>query len=161
MDTGDVMIRGVNRRLHGEVKQLLRYYPMLEYNECSPFASFEKSIIIAFNKDTFCFTISRCYPFKPPTLHVNGVEIITLLHKYQVLLSKIYGNPEECICIRSLFCSSNWSPGIKILDLMNHILKEKVKIQNKYKEQYIIPILLKNNIHEKGIFINIMSFYEL
>ena len=44
---------------------------------------------------------------------------------------------------------------------MNHILKEKVKIQNKYKEQYIIPILFKNNIHEKGIFINIMSFYEL
>ena len=152
------MSKILTRRIQRELEELSCSYLVHEFDMASQ--SSIVSITIEHDYDIYIFRIPKFYPFKPPILHINGINIIENLHKYRKFLQKIGVEKQlECICIKSLFCSNNWSPKIKIEDLIQEVQKEKHLIKQKYKSRFIIPILLKNNIHENGIFSTIISFY--
>tara|TARA_B100000886_G_scaffold340107_1_gene307954 strand:- start:5133 stop:5600 length:468 start_codon:yes stop_codon:yes gene_type:complete len=152
------MSKIVKKRIEKEIKELSFLYIIHEVN--IPSKNDNITLTIEHDNDIYVFEIPKYYPFKPPVLHLNGVNIITVLHNYQNFLLDIgVKKYTECICIKSLFCSNNWSPKLKIQDLVQEVQKEKWLIQEKYKTRFISPILLKNNIYETGILNTIISFY--
>ncbi len=152
------MSKILTRRIQKELEELSCTYLVHEFDMNSPSSII--SITIEYDYDIYLFRIPKFYPFKPPILHINGMNIIELLHKYQKFLETIGIEKQlECICIKSLFCSNNWSPKIKIEDLIQEVQKEKRLIKHKYKCIFIKPLLIKNNIYENGILNTIISFY--
>lgn len=152
------MSKIVKRRIQKEIEELSFLYIIHDVN--IPSKADNINITIEHDNDIYIFEIPKYYPFKPPVLLLNGVNIITVLHNYQNFLLDIgVKKYTECICIKSLFCSNNWSPKLKIQDLVQEVQREKWLIQEKYKTRFISPILLKNNIYETGILNTIISFY--
>tara|TARA_Y100000816_G_C26107800_1_gene589400 strand:- start:6247 stop:6714 length:468 start_codon:yes stop_codon:yes gene_type:complete len=153
------MSRIFTRRLDRELEELSCSY--IVYSVDATSQSGIINITIDHNNDIYVFGIPKFYPFKPPFLHINGLDIISVLHSYQNFLLEIgVKKHTECICMNSLFCGNNWSPKIKIEDLIQEVEREKRLIQKKYKIKFIKPILIKNNIYEDAILNIILSFYH-
>ena len=101
------------------------------------------------NVRTYKFIITSQFPFHPPKMFVNNrsyAEIMRIKGDYEkTMIKKI--KKQDCFCCRSVCCFSNWSPAIKLFNVINEIkdiLKFKRDIVNllladKIKNKYNIP----------------------
>jgi len=100
-------------------------------------------------KSVYKFILNNHYPFRPPEIYLNNIMYSTILQMKsdyeKEMVKKIKG--QDCLCCYSVNCSANWSPAIKLYQIINEIkstLKFKKDIINlmlaeKIKKQYNIP----------------------
>ena len=101
--------------------------------------------------DTYEFKLLITYPFTPPILYINNVEYIQQLHKYWLSFKSFYNIKSICICESTILCSNRWSPGFKIIDILNEIENTKIRIKSIYKRSYVERVMNRYNIFENGI----------
>ena len=90
------------------------------------------------------------YVNKSEEINVDQKTIFNLINNvdsYQNFLLEIgVKKHTECICMNSLFCGNNWSPKIKIEDLIQEVEREKRLIQKKFTSS-ILPLLWQSEKH--------------
>ena len=64
------------------------------------------------------------YPFKCPTIFLNGVNYFKILEEVSIK----HKMTEMCLCCETVMCPYSWKPGIKIDDILNEILKYSADI---------------------------------
>lgn len=85
---------------------------------------------------------NKYYPFKgPDKLYINGVNIFTIYNKIVNLNNDFFKN--NCLCCKSLLCTSNWG----INKTINDIIKEIIMVID-YEKLYIKRILLRKIINK-------------
>ena len=122
------------KRIKNEITKIQEVYP---------------NITITFNKPIFYILVNDLhiqivinddYPFKAITnITINNqkyIDIILSLEQYYV--NKIVG--EICLCCKSLTCPSNWSPTIRIYQIVEEII-DIMNIKNKIENQKTIPMV--------------------
>jgi hypothetical protein len=92
----------------------------------------------------YCFTITRDYPFKPPSkvtinykdykqyLKIDSPKTLGELRKY---------NDIQCLCCNTILCPANWSPAIKLQNFITEFKQIK-----KYRSDIIHRLLSKKII---------------
>jgi ubiquitin-protein ligase len=107
------------------------------------------------NQVSYKFIIDFDFPFKTPTIFYNNKPYSSFL-KLPIRFNKIYNKltGESCMCCSSLNCRDNWSPIIKLYDIINDIKKYR-----RLKRMIYIKILC-NSIIDKYLIndINIFSY---
>lgn len=100
-------------------------------------------------KRVYKFILNSHYPFRPPEIYLNNTiyaNILQMKGDYEKeMVKKLKG--QDCLCCYSVNCTTNWSPAIKLFQIINEIkstLKFKKDIINlmlaeKIKKQYNIP----------------------
>ena len=85
---------------------------------------------------------NKYYPFKgPDKLYINGINIFSLYIKIVNLNNDFFKN--NCLCCKSLLCSSNWV----INKTINDLIKEIILVID-YKKLYVKRILLRKIIEK-------------
>lgn len=139
-------IGSIKKRIINELVEFKKNnaYIHLEFQE--NYTHFNQSTIkitIFLNQenDVYSFHISRDYPFKPPSkftinykdykqyLKIDSPKTINELRTY---------NDIKCFCCSSIYCSGNWSPGLKMQNIMNEFKQIK-----KYRRDIINRLLAK------------------
>ncbi len=118
-------------------------------NEITKIKDVYPNITITFNEPIFYILVNDLhiqmvinddYPFKAITnITINNqkyLDIILSLEQYYV--NKIVG--EICLCCKSLTCPSNWSPTIRIYQIVEEII-DIINIKNKIENQKTIPMV--------------------
>lgn len=93
------------------------------------------------------FTITKHYPFAPPTIFFQSksyMEFLRVDYRERDILKRVTGH--NCLCCQSLNCGDNWSPAItleKIIAEIRHVKKQKRTIIHKMladiiKRKYLI-----------------------
>ena len=94
------------------------------------------------NDNKICYQFAACvnYPFKCPEIFLNKRKYRQLLCCKTIYemqhLKNISGN--ECLCCSSLTCSSNWSPGYILTDLI-----KEIKYYKNIKKNLVFKIFIK------------------
>ena len=118
-------------------------------NEITKIKDVYPNITITFNQPIFNILVNDLhiqivinddYPFKAITnITINNqkyLDIILSLEQYYV--NKLVG--EICLCCKSLICQSNWSPTIRIYQIVEEII-DIMNIKNKIENQKTIPMV--------------------
>jgi ubiquitin-protein ligase len=100
-------------------------------------------------KRVYKFILNSHYPFRPPEIYINNTmysNILQMKGDYEKkMVKKLKG--QDCLCCHSVNCNVNWSPAIKLFNIINEIkdtLKFKrdiinVLLADKIKKKYNIP----------------------
>lgn len=85
---------------------------------------------------------NKYYPFKEPEkLYINGTNIFSMYNKIVNLNNDFFKN--DCLCCKSLLCTTNWS----INKTINDLIKEIILVID-YKKLYVKRILLRKIIEK-------------
>jgi len=126
-----IKMKGLRNRIKNECNILYKQYHnvLIEFD-------IEKNITIKAveftntNAITYKFLITHLFPFYPPKIFVNNLSYLNILKmtgEYEKnTLKKIIG--QDCLCCHSLNCSVNWSPAIKLYNIIDEI-KNTLKIK--------------------------------
>jgi len=136
----------IKKRIVNEIVEFKKNnaYVHLEFEE--NYTHFHQSTIkinIVPNEDNniYSFILSKNYPFTPPIkfcinykdykqyLKVDSPKTMNELRIY---------NDIKCFCCSSIYCSGNWSPGLKMQNMMNEFKQIK-----KYRRDIINRLLAK------------------
>ena len=103
-------------------------------------------ITLKYNNNNYIFELSPSYPFSIPVkILVNNINYnkIKQIHdaRMKPYLKKYTGN--ECFCCQSLVCADNWSPALRLTNVINEIQSNLIL---KYK---IATHVLCDEIREK------------
>jgi hypothetical protein len=84
---------------------------------------------------------NNLYPFRPPKITINNVNIIYSRNLFPTRLwKKHFDTFNKCMCCENLLCPGKWSPTLNIFDILNEYeaFKERLKtIQKKYMFQFV------------------------
>lgn len=82
-------------------------------------------IILNYNSKTYKIDTGTRYPFHPPTIYLEGdKKLIYSPNYFPRRLWNEYNNlKNNCKCCNSLLCPDRWSPGMRII----HIIQEYEK----------------------------------
>lgn len=150
-----IINKGLKSRLKNECSILYKMYHNVLIHTVDPTTNINDKLIIEAvefinaNARTYKFIITNLFPFHPPKMFVNGHsygEIIQIKREYEKNMIKKL-KKQECFCCKAICCYSNWSPAIKLFNIINEIkdiLKFKRDIVNllladKIKNKYNIP----------------------
>jgi hypothetical protein len=137
--------QSLNKRLKREINSIKEAYDDIII-DCSD----NKNIFISLNRKNNCylFTIPFNYPFVPPDVSINGINICQFYNLKSIRFTKIlkYVSNIDCLCCQSYTCRRNWTPGLTLDKLVDQIEKFKsykyfifIKIIiDKLKDQYLI-----------------------
>ena len=111
----------------------------------------DKSIIVELSKqegqyiNTYSFMIPQDYPFSPPKFTINELSYCEFYNLHTIRFEKVlqYIKGINCLCCHSYLCKNNWSPGLRLENMLNQIIEYK---KLKY---YICLKLLADKIKEK------------
>jgi ubiquitin-protein ligase len=104
-------------------------------------SSIKITIVPSEEDNIYSFTITRDYPFKPPSkftinykdysqyLKIDSPKTIEELRKY---------NNIQCLCCNNILCAANWSPGLRMKNFITEFIKMK-----KYRRDIINRLLAK------------------
>jgi ubiquitin-protein ligase len=103
--------------------------------------------------NTFSFVLPKEYPFRPPTVIINGQNYTSLLkftsrEKLNVLRSL---TNKSCLCCNTITCYDNWSPAMTFIDIISEIknnfkLIDKILLQISFdKFKLLLSDDYKNN----------------
>ena len=149
--------RGVKSRLKNECNILYKDYHNVVIDvvpdkitvSATEFMNTNNNNIITSKKRVYKFILNSHYPFRPPESYLNNTIYSTILQMKgdyeKEMVKKIKG--QDCLCCHSVICNANWSPAIKLFNIINEIkstLKFKrdminVMLADKIKKQYNIP----------------------
>ena len=122
------------RRINNEINKIKELYPNTKITFKDP------TLIILVNDLHINIVINDDYPFKAiKNITINNqkyLDIIFSLDRYYV--NKMVG--EICLCCKSLTCQSNWSPTIRIYQILEEIINI-MNIKNKIENQKTIPMV--------------------
>ena len=122
------------KRIKNEITKIQEVYPNIKITFKDPIFN------ILVNDLHIQIVINDDYPFKAITnITINNqkyLDIILSLEQYYV--NKIVG--EICLCCKSLICQSNWSPTIRIYQIVEEII-DIMNIKNKIENQKTIPMV--------------------
>ena len=150
-------IGGIKTRLINEIKEFKKNNSHVSVNYINDNISYLEIIIVSENNDIFNFHITSNYPFSKPKnifinnksyyhfLKINSKKTLTELKSYIKL---------DCLCCYSITCSSNWSPAICLMSIINEFYYYK------NIRKYIINKLLINKIINKFLKIDDINFYQ-
>ena len=79
------------------------------------------------------------YPFKSPTIKINGHNYKDLLVMESKWLEKF--NIDKCLCCNSLLCK--WCPQVRLTDMLNEI-KENMTLKIRISEIQLAKQVVKN-----------------
>ena len=86
------------------------------------------------------------YPFKPPSITVNGHNYLRLLQIVEQWKLKYIDS--RCLCCSSLLCINNWSPHKTISDLLSEVCNN-LHLKLKFNEiRHVRKIKSKYLIHD-------------
>jgi ubiquitin-protein ligase len=153
-----IKARSIKSRLKNECNILYKDYhnvliDVLQYDKitvtATEFMNINNDNIQTSKKRVYKFILNSHYPFRPPEIYINNTLYANMLQmsgEYEKeMVKKIKG--QDCLCCYSVNCTANWSPAIKLFNIINEIkstLKFKKDIINlmlaeKIKKQYNIP----------------------
>jgi len=108
------------RRVNNEIADLKLKYPNIEFNLIK-ISDKEYNLEFNFQGNKLNIILDPCYPFKPPGLLVNEKDFFEIVRKSDsTMIKKIYGF--DCFCCQSYLCSKNWSPSIRLDDIIDQSL---------------------------------------
>ena len=106
--------------------------------------------------ENYGFVFNTSYPFQPPQIYYDGKSYLELLRiadnaEKNILLKY---KKKDCLCCESYNCRANWSPSIKLTNIIDEI-RSVVQLR-----KAIVHILLADKIKEKYLIddIDINSF---
>lgn len=137
----------INKRIKKECQDISNKYNITV--ECT----IEGDILVTLNRneDTYMFNIPSNYPFSPPKLTMNGLnikEFFDLKTKRFKNLIKYVGEI-ECMCCNTYLCPNNWNPALtfdKIINQINHYKNIKYLIMIKLMADQIKLQYLNSDI---------------
>ena len=134
------------KRLTSEFKLFINKFESVNLSFNTVLDSFVLTIIdnnITPQFNTFSFVLPNEYPFRPPTVIINGKNYTGLLkftsseklHAIKKLTTR------GCLCCSTITCYDNWSPALTFIDIISEIknnfkLIDKILLQisfNKFK----------------------------
>lgn len=153
-----IKARGIKSRIKNECNILYKDYHNVLIDvvpddkitvTATEFMNTNNNNIITTKKRVYKFILTNHYPFRPPESYLNNTIYSTILQMKgdyeKEMVKKIKG--QDCLCCHSVNCNANWSPAIKLFNIINEIkntLQFKRDIINlmlaeKIKKQYNIP----------------------
>jgi hypothetical protein len=146
------MNKGAIKRFTKEINLIQNSYPIIIDNNM-------KFHVLLPNIGKITFELTSYYPFKMPNILVNAQKYELFLSLKSNKLRNIYKllfSNNCCMICDSYNCSGNWSPVVKIQNIINEIINMKNKMIQCGKYYLIEQIKKKNNIPiEINIFIYI------
>jgi ubiquitin-protein ligase len=157
LEIDKIKIGGIKKRLINELKDLKKNNSYISVNYIDKNIPYLDIMIILNNNDKFNFHILSDYPFKPPkNIFINNKNYNDFLKIYSqktLIELKTYIN-FDCLCCYSITCSSNWSPPLRLINMINEYYNFKKTRKN------IINKLLANKIINKFLKIDDKGFHE-
>lgn len=125
----------MRKRLIRELTDLREIYPSIS-------VSFDENtnlpIVNVVNEgDNVSFKITNNFPFIPPCVIVNSQDYYAVILKnngaeFIKVLKNLTGY--NCLCCHSYICENNWSPSVRLIDIVKEIKenqKHKENVENK------------------------------
>jgi ubiquitin-protein ligase len=139
----------IYKRLIREIKDIHR-----EYLKCSLQLDNDKYIIILtiqnkkvnYEKKQIKFIFNESYPFKCPSLYINDRNYLNMLCSSYMYINLYSKNQEKCMCKNSSLCHGNWSPAIRLMDLIDEYIKNYNIMLKAIQKRYLKIILKEKNI---------------
>lgn len=95
---------------------------------------------IMINNIIFTIKFPSHYPFRAPDLFINDIPYIKML---KIKLKELKEINIECLCCKSVTCTNNWRPSLKVDDIIEEYFKNK-KIINKIIEKRLLNTICIN-----------------
>lgn len=101
----------IEKRINNELKN---YVHSIEYNGDLIDVGFE------YENNYYIFSLSKHFPFKPPNnFYKNYININYTSNHIPISLLDLYNKKyKKCPCCQSLLCSINWTPGVKLIKII-------------------------------------------
>ena len=118
------MNKGAIRRFTREINLIQNLYPIIIDNNM-------KFHVLLPNVGKITFELISSYPFKMPNILVNAQKYELFLSLKSNKLRNIYKllfKNNCCMICDSYNCSENWSPAVKIENILNEIINMKNKM---------------------------------
>lgn len=140
------------KRLKKECEKIFEIYKNYTIEFCNDEKEDYYKLTVTINNNKLKFIINTSYPFKRPSLYINDVSYLDLLRiHFPELICYLKKNSIQCLCCKTLLCSNNWKPGIKLLHIVDEYLLTKKIINYNIKKKYIRMICYNFNIFAEEI----------
>ena len=133
-----------NRRIANDCQKLYEKYPNFVLSNDSG----NVELTVNNNEENYGFVFNTSYPFQPPQIYYNGKSYLELLRisdndERNILLKY---KKKDCMCCDSYNCQANWSPSIKLINIIDEIISivqlrkaiVHILLADKIKEKYLI-----------------------
>jgi ubiquitin-protein ligase len=175
-------VTGIKKRLAKELFDLQndKAYIHIEYNSDNIISSnvhnnlhiFTVHIVLAGENDLITFEICRDYPFKPPkNIKINyksyhsflQINSSNTMKQVKELYAKVYKTrlPECCLCCSSISCPANWSPPVKLINVVQEVQTLKKIRRSVIDKLLATKIINKYLTDDKGFHEYFYSFIYL
>jgi hypothetical protein len=160
---------GIKRRLINELRVLKNEnaYITVEHVEKISGCILAINVVLNNTTDLFTFYICNSYPFKPPQeVYINykkynnsylKINSHKTLNKIKEILLK-NNRTVDCLCCSSICCPSNWSPAVKIQNIIDEFYYYKKIRKNIINELLAIKIINRYLSDDKGFIQYFCSF---
>ena len=136
------------KRIGIETNELLTRYKDAHFHKTCD----EKIIItIKSDKGHKCqIKLNKNFPFSTPMVNVDNSEYYIFMQfekKYLPIMKELYG--KKCFCCSSLTCADNWSPNIKLWEIiaeLDETSRSKTKIMHVYYCRLIAKMYLTHDL---------------
>ncbi len=142
-----INLKGQQTRIRNELKLMLEMYNIVIISvKESGDMIVTVTEVEGEKKSNYKFVLGKNYPFHPPEIFFNNYpykSILTLLGDYQRDKVKKFFGEIKCFCCRSITCSSNWSPAMRMFSMIGEVNRTLVF------KRGIVNLLLAEKIQEK------------
>ena len=87
------------------------------------------------------------YPFKPPDVYLNDINIIEYFRSSRLFYDDLKKITErKCLCCHNLLCKFQWGPTLSTIDIINEIyciFRTKIRLVERYLCKKITDKYLK------------------
>tara|TARA_B100000795_G_C22404725_1_gene288494 strand:+ start:131 stop:520 length:390 start_codon:yes stop_codon:yes gene_type:complete len=87
------------------------------------------------------------YPFKPPDVYLNNINIIEYFRSSRLFYDDLQKITErKCLCCHNLLCKFQWGPTLSTIDIINEIyciFRTKIRLVERYLCKKITDKYLK------------------
>lgn len=120
--------RGYQKRINNEIRELQENDMEVQYDPGDNNDGMEISVL--HSNSIVKFGLPSQFPFKAPQVYINLQHYRSMLIFNTEYFRNILNiNGIKCLCCSSLLCTSNWSPSIKMVTILNEIEKNRAFIQ--------------------------------
>jgi ubiquitin-protein ligase len=172
-------VTGIKKRLARELFDLQNKnaYIQIEYNHdsiisCNIYNNphiFTLHIVLDNKNNLITFEICRDYPFKPPkNIKINyksynsflQINSSNTMKQVNELYAKVYKSklPECCLYCSSISCPANWSPSVKLINVVQEVQTFKKIRRSVIDKLLATKIINKYLIDDKGFHEYFYSF---